>query len=336
MLKWISITVGLLVVVVAGLIAAAWTPDIPQDVLIKKYTTPASAFIALPSGARAHYRIEGNPHGPTLVLLHGSNSSLQTWEPWVAELKDAYRIVTVDEPGHGLTGPVPSDDYTYGGLADFVKEFTDTLQLGRFFLGGNSMGGGVALTYATRYQDSLRGLILIDAAGLATPAHTRIKVDRPLVFDLAGSWYADWIIEHVTPRSLVKEGLDKAFVDKSRITEKMIDRYWELSRAPGNRRATGLRFASYRKGPPDLKLEDIHVPTLILWGAEDRLIPEESGAEMHKRIAGSDFIVFPNVGHVMMEETPARSAATVRAFIDRIAPPAPALGRHSGHLEKTG
>lgn len=323
--KWIRYGVGALVLALGVVIYRAWTPDIPHDVLAEKYATGASDFIDLPSGARAHIRTRGNFEGKTVILLHGSNASLHTWEPWVDALEADYFIVTADLPGHGLTGPIPSEDYTYNGMVAFVDELVETLNLESFILGGNSMGGGVTLAYALKYPDKPDGLILVDAAGIPTPENTRIKTSRPLAFELAGHWYSDWVLENITPRSIVEEGLKKCFSDNSNVTEAKITQYWELARHPGNREATGKRFAWYRDGRSSLDITPIKLPTLILWGEDDSLIPVETGTTMHEMIEGSELIIYPDVGHLPMEEIPAISANAVRAFLNQFNAPVPAV-----------
>jgi pimeloyl-ACP methyl ester carboxylesterase len=319
MMKWVKMTAVLLVLALALVIYRAWTPDIPRAVLADKYAGGASDFIELPSGARAHFRMQGNAEGPTLVLLHGSNASLHTWQGWVDALEADHFIVTVDLPGHGLTGGTPADDYTYDGMVAFVKELADTLNLSGFILGGNSMGGAVTLSYALAHPGDLRAIILVDAAGVSAPEETKVKTDRPLAFDLAGRWYTDWILENITPRAFVREGLEKSVGDTGMITDAMIDRYWELGRHPGNRRATGKRFAWYRDKRASLPVEDITLPTLILWGEEDRLVPLEGGVLVRERIKGSVTNSYPNVGHIPMEEIPAITATAVRSFIAGLA-----------------
>lgn len=300
------------------LIYMGWASDIPHDVLAEKYADGASDFIALPSGARAHYRMQGNDEGKTIVLLHGSNASLHTWEPWIEALEDDHLVIAVDLPGHGLTGNTPKDDYTYPGMVNFLHEFTETLGIKRFVLGGNSMGGGVSLSYALAHPDTLEALLLLDSAGIKAPTGSEGKSDPPIAFKLAGHWYSDWILERITPRSMVIDGLKKGFTDHSLITDKMIDRYWELVRHPGNRRATAIRFAYYRKGRSELPVAEIKTPALIIWGADDKIIPLAVGKELNKRIAGSELIVFPNVGHAPMEEIPVKSAKAANDFIKQL------------------
>lgn len=319
MVKWLKYLASALILIVALLIYMGWASDIPHNVLAEKYATGASEFIDLPSGARAHYRMQGNRSGKTIVLLHGSNSSLHTWEPWVTILSGDHFIVTVDLPGHGLTGQTPADDYTYQGMVEFLKEFAEAVELDSFILGGNSMGGGVTLAYTLAHPSDVSGLILVDAAGTRLPPKAAGKVDYPLAFDLAGRWYTDWIIENVTPRSLASEGLSKSVSVKSIVTEEAVDRYWELVRHPGNRRATGLRFAWYRKeGSRDLPVENISQPALVLWGDEDNLIPVEAGRALHARLPNSSLTVFKGVGHLPMEEVPIETATAVASFVTNL------------------
>ncbi len=315
-MKWLKYVAGVFVLLLALLIYKGWASDIPHAVLAEKYATGASDFVELPSGARAHYRMQGNREGQTIVLLHGSNASLHTWEPWISELSDSFFVVTIDLPGHGLTGATPADDYTYKGMVDFLKEFTETVGLTKFALGGNSMGGGVTLAYALAHPGDLTHLILVDAAGISVPPQPGEEREYPIAFDLAGRWYTDWILENITPRSLAAEGLATSVSVKSIITEDMIDQYWELARHPGNRRATGKRFAWYREnGTRNLDVTAILLPSLIIWGDEDKLIPVSTAYTLDGQLPDSELKIFNGVGHLPMEEKPTETASAVRSFL---------------------
>ncbi len=314
MKKILKYSFALIIGLITAIIILYWTPDIPRHQLVQKYAVGASDFLPLPSGANAHFRKQGNEDGEVLVLLHGSNSSLHAWEDWVNELSGDHLIYTVDLPGHGLTGPTPADDYSYAGMVDFVKEFTSELGLNEFILGGSSMGGGISLAYTVKHPSDVSALILVDPSGVKAPDGA--KSDPPLAFKLAGRWYTDWILLNITPRSIVEQGATKGFVDQSKITDVMVDRYWELARLPGNRAATSKRFRSYRENSDkEVAVENVTAPTLILWGEEDLIIPIEAGKEMHKRLPNSTFVAFPNVGHVPMEEIPTQSAVIAKDFI---------------------
>jgi len=318
MVKRISQGMGVLILlsIVVVLVSAVRFDKSKGDLLVT-YTNTASQFIALPDGAIAHVRDQGNKAGPVLVLLHGSNSSLHTWEPWVAILGEKYRIVTMDIPGHGLTGAVPNDDYSRTGMVAFVHEVTQKLGLTRYAIGGNSMGGGVAAQYTETYPGEVSALILVDASGIPRKHQPDEKI--PLGFRLARMPGLNKILLYVTPRSIIDEGLHKVFIDQSKVTEEMVKRYYDLTLYDGNRRATGIRF---RLQPNDedvvRKLGTIKAPTLILWGDKDGLIPVEYAGEFAKRILGSKVVIYPNVGHIPMEEVAEKSAADVQDFLQRI------------------
>lgn len=306
---------GLVLAIVVS-IALAWTPDIEPDTLVGKYGGSRSQFIKLPSGDTIHFRKQGKADGPKLVLLHGSNSSLHTWEPWVKQLGEHFSILTLDLPGHGLTGPIQSEDYTQNGMVRTLHSLLVELGYTDFFLGGNSMGGGVTLAYTLAHPQRVQGMILIDSAGVSLP-NSDANRDLPLAFQLAGRWYTDWILENITPRSLAAEGLRKSVSNQDIVTDAAIDRYWELVRFPGNRRATGLRFASYRNSEGlSLPVGQIKTPALILWGADDSLIPVATAHVLNQELPNSRKVIYENIGHLPMEEKPIETAKEAKSFME--------------------
>ena len=289
--------------------------DLPREQLIGKYAGGASQFAALPSGASAHIRDEGNPEGPVLVLIHGSGASLHTWEPWVAELGGSYRIVSMDLPGHGLTGRVPGDDYSRAAMADFVIEIMDALGIGRFAAGGNSMGGGVSAMIALEYPERVSALLLVNSAGIPVE---RDQDDVPLAFRLAGMPVISEAMRYVLPRPMVEEGVKKVFADQSKVTDEMVARYFDLTLHEGNRDATRIRFsqdAARDEAAFAARLGEISVPTLIIWGGKDGLIPVSAAHEFKARIPHADLVIYEHAGHVPMEEVPEESAGAVAAFL---------------------
>jgi pimeloyl-ACP methyl ester carboxylesterase len=308
-----GLLVLLAIVLFAGIGAIVYfrDPDVSDADITAKYGQPPSQFIVLKTGARVHYRDQGSRTGMPLVLLHGSNSSLHTWEPWVAQIGDQFRMISVDLPSHGLTGAVPGDDYSQEGMSQFVDEFTKALNLDRFALAGNSMGGGVAARYAIHHPERVSHLILVDAAGMPLT----VKRDPGLAFVILRTPVLQNVLLYITPRALFEEELKKYIYDDSLVTADMVDRYWELARRAGNRAATLKRFLN----TPDTFVKDnaskITTPTLILWGDSDTLIPREAGDAYNAAIPGSKMVVFRNAGHVPMEEVPEQSARAVREFL---------------------
>jgi pimeloyl-ACP methyl ester carboxylesterase len=288
-------------------------PDIPRATLEAKYASPPSQFVMLPDGARVHYRIRGAAGAPTIVLLHGSNATLFTWEPWSKSLSDQFRVVSLDLPGHGLTGAVPNHDYSGKGMATFVAEFVDKIGLQKFALAGNSMGGGVAARFAEIYPDRVTALILVDAGGMQSKMGDRI----PLAFQLLRMPWLQSVLVRADPKPLVREGLAKAIVRKAVLTEQMIDLYSDMALLEGSRAATFERFNQTGDDPTYVKvhISALKMPVLILWGEQDHLIPVSSAHTWNAAIPGSKLIIYPATGHIPMEEVADQSAADVRKFL---------------------
>lgn len=313
---------GMMVGVIAALVLLVVTggivlrvPDVPVATLRAKYASPASRFVEVMPGLTVHVRDEGPREGIAVVLIHGSNASLHTWAPWVARLGDKYRIITFDEPAHGLTGPAPDGRYTQAAYARVLAAVVRERRLGKFVVGGNSMGGGIAARYAADHPDRILGLILVDASGAPYPdgsgdTSVAVKVMRlPLIRDF---------IAGITPRWLIAKSLDGAVSVKSVMTPAVVDRYWELLRYPGNRVATIERFAQGYQSVAAAELARIDAPALILWGRQDQFIPVASAAYFAHALRHSRTVIYDGIGHLPMEETPDRSAADVRAFLDAL------------------
>ena len=285
-------------------------PNIARAILEAKYASAPSQFVTLPDGTRAHVRDRGPRDALALVLIHGSNASLFTWERWANRLSDTFRVVTVDMPAHGLTGAVPNRDYTQEGMVKFIDEVAGELGLQRFAIGGNSMGGRVAALFTIKHPDRVTHLVLVDSGGLPSK-----QVDpTALALRLMRTPIANRVLLYITPHSLVVEGLNDAIIHKDIITDEMIDRYWDFIRMDGTRDATITR-ANVRDKPIKDDIGNIKAPTLILWGEEDRTIRVDVAYAFQAAIAGSTLIVYPNTGHIPQEEVPDRSAADVRAFL---------------------
>ena len=178
-------------------------------------------------------RDQGNPDGIPVVLIHGSNGSLHAWEGWVRELAPQARLISVDLPGHGLTGTWPRDEYTVEAYADFIEVLVDTLNLDRFVLAGHSMGGAVAWTFAATRPDRVSQLILVDAAGYPREGGARRWPTRLARLPVVGD-----IGIYFKPERLVRRSLAEVYADPAMVTPERVRRSAELQRFPGNREAT--------------------------------------------------------------------------------------------------
>ena len=319
---WVQRAVGLLLIASAIALALARAPDVPVEALVARWAPPPSDFIAV-KGQTVHLRDVGPRHDgedgpPPIVLIHGTSASLHTWEGWVTELKGQRRVISFDLPGFGLTGPFidspasgyKPDDYHGDTYARFVLDLLDVLQVKRAVIAGNSLGGEVAWRTAAMAPGRVAALVLVDAVG---PRFTPKAV--PLGFRLARVPVLHRLGEWALPRGIVVEGLHSVYGDPTRVSEALVDRYFELALREGNRRALGLRVRQMVAGEHEERIATLKLPTLILWGGRDRLIPPEVGEELERRITGSRRVVFENLGHVPQEENPALSVAPVKEFL---------------------
>ena len=308
---------GLLLILTAVGIALSRAPDRPVQTLVARWAPPPSDFIDV-KGQLVHLRDVGPRDDPTpLLLLHGTGASLHTWDGWTAALKAKRRVIRIDLPGFGLTGPFggayASDDYRGDTYARFVLDVMDALQLPRAIIGGNSLGGEVAWRAVSLAPQRFARLILVDATGYAfTPD------EMPLGFRIALLPVLNRVAEVLLPRAAVAASLRSVYGEPARIDDALIDRYFELTLREGNRHALGLRVRQLEMGAHAERIKALALPTLVLWGGRDRLVPLASGLRFAADIRGAKLVVFDALGHVPQEEDP---VVTVAAAIDFLETP---------------
>ena len=310
MLKRISL---LLLILISTLLIWGYAGDIPAEKLRVKYANGESEFVTLNNGLTVHLRDEGPVDAPAIILLHGSNASLHTWDAWTERLKGRYRIIRYDQAGHGLTGPHPANCYTRECFARIVEAVADNRGLDHFILAGNSMGGGIAYHYAQDHGDRLNGLILVDAAGAPEDKSRKL----PIGFRIMTWPVINRLSIIITPRSVIEKSIHGSVSRSEFVDDAEVDLYWELIRHPGNRDATVRRFATYARENAELatKAKQLDIPTLILWGEEDRLIPVAAVKWCEAKLPIHESIIYPATGHIPMQEVTDESAADVDRWI---------------------
>jgi pimeloyl-ACP methyl ester carboxylesterase len=252
-------------------------------------------------------REDANP----IVLLHGTGSSLHAWDGWATALTEKRRVIRFELPGFGLTGPSPQGIYNLDNDVRAVIAMLDKLAVARCVIGCNSLGGAVAWRTALAHPCRVQKLILVDAAG-----YRDHPVSVPIGFRLARIPALTWLLKNTLPRSLVEQGVHNIFGDPRRVTREMIDRAVEINRREGNRQALAERFRQRRPDAQFRRIPELKLPTLIMWGGRDRLIPPEDAERFHRDIAGSTLVVFGDLGHAPEEEDPTRTVAVVKQFLD--------------------
>ena len=299
------------VLLAIGGLVAIWAPDRSAEDLSPRWAPLPSQFVLI-DGVKAHFRDEGPRDDPEpLILLHGTSSSLHTWDGWTQALKANHRVIRVDLPGFGLTGPTVDGDYRMQVYSHFVASLMDALQVKRAVLVGNSLGGFVAWKTAVDYPKRVSKLVLVDAAGYSTTA-----TSVPLGFKIAQIPMLSGLMGHVLPRSVIESSLRNVYADPSKINAELVDRYYELALRAGNRQALAARFSQNQPGEFETQIKDIKQPTLIIWGGQDRLIPPDNAQRFHRDIAKSRLVMFDKLGHVGHEEDPASTVAAAHDFLE--------------------
>jgi pimeloyl-ACP methyl ester carboxylesterase len=302
---------GALALLLAVFVALTWAPDRPVAALTARWAQPPSSFVEI-AGMKVHVRDEGVRDDPVpIILLHGTSASLHTWDGWARALEGRRRVLRLDLPGFGLTGPAPDGDYTIEAYVRFMDAVLDHYAIRDCVIAGNSFGGWVAWETALDQPGRVDGLILVDSAG-----HTLRSQSVPLAFRIAKIPVLNRLMENILPRALVESSVRNVYGDPARVSAELVDRYYEVTLREGNREALVQRFAQAVAGVDEARIRQVQVPTLILWGGLDRLIPLEHGMLFKRDIAGSSIVVFDDLGHVPQEEAPARTVAAARQFLE--------------------
>ena len=284
--------------------------DKTVDELKDKHAPPPSVFISI-DGMDVHYRDEGNKTDTLpLVLIHGTSSSLHTFNDWTTTLKSEKRIVRMDLPGFGLTGPFPDGNYIIDNYVEFIEHFLSSLGIKKCILGGNSLGGQIAWRFTAKYPVMVDKLILIDAAGYPLESKS-----VPIAFTVARIPVLNKILTYITPRFMVKSSVENVYADKSKVTEPLVDRYFELTLREGNRQALADRMSMDQETNAIHLIKKIQQPTFILWGEQDLLIPTKSAYRFHDDLPNDTLVILKNMGHVPMEESPQESLSALMPFL---------------------
>ena len=281
--------------------------DLRIDQLIEKYGYSDGKFVPV-DGMQVYYRSVGS--GEPIILLHNSNSSLQTWDAWVDTLSTKYRVIVPDLPGSGLTGPHPIGSYSLFMYSGFLDSFTQVLGLKQFHLAGSGLGPQISWFYGAEHPDRIKKLILLDSPGFETPKFSLIdQLARTPVINRF-HWY-------VTPPKLIELQLENIYSNDQLVTPKVIERHFDLSRRIGNRKAFTDRAAVAENRPPVLDfIKKINAQTLVMWGAEDAVLSPEYAYEFHKKLRNAELRIYNHTGHWPQEETPKETAIDALAFLN--------------------
>ncbi|MFM0627500.1 alpha/beta fold hydrolase [Paraburkholderia xenovorans] len=284
--------------------------SVPRDELRRRYTQSGSRFVKI-MGADVHYVDEGS--GELIVMIHGFASSLHTWNRVADELGREYRVIRLDLPPFGVTGPLRSgsgeiETMNLRTYRRFIDTFLQALGISRATFIGNSLGGLIAWDYAVRHREAVERLVLIDSVGFPMKLPIYIGLFNSALVRVSSPW--------LLPEVIVRSAVRNVYGDPRKIDAVTLRRYVEFFHGEDTRTAIGKMVPTldFKDVDTDV-LKTLDVPALVLWGAKDRWIPTAHAAEFTSRIPGAKLVMYPGLGHIPMEEAPERVMADLRAFL---------------------
>ncbi|MBX2847202.1 MAG: alpha/beta hydrolase [Acidiferrobacterales bacterium] len=300
----------LLVLVLMGALLIFWEEDWTRETLVAKYANANSEFFTTKKGDVVHFRDEGTQNKPALVMIHGTAASLHTWEPLIAALASDFRLVSLDLPGHGLTGAFKARDYSNAIMTETVLELIDHLGLEKVVLMGNSLGGKVAWTTAVEQPSRVQALILLAPSGAQRVSEGKSNIG----FKILRSWIGQQLMQKISPRFLIEKSLKQTVTDSDLVTQEMVDRYWQLLLMEGNRQAI-VDLRNSDQGADKFRLlSEVAAPSLIVWGENDGILPIDMIRQFESRMSESQSLRLTNIGHLPQEESVDTLSERVKAF----------------------
>lgn len=270
----------------------------------KKYINKESKFIDV-MDYKVHYRDEGE--GFPLLLIHGSFSSLHTFDKWSQYLKKDFRVIRLDLPGFGLTGFNKDTVFGITFYCNFINQFADALKLKKFHIAGNSLGGWIVWEYATRNANRVDKMVLINAAGFIK------EKEFPMPFVIAQTPMLRNVFRY-TPKAAIRKFLRQVFKDQTKVTDELVERHYDLFHLEGNVDAF-IKIANTKFEENTANLKELKTPTLIMWGKEDEWINVNYAYKFYNSLINSELIVYDDAGHIPMEEIPKKTATDARLFL---------------------
>jgi len=310
MKKAILITVALLIL--STILYATFRPNlILTDEWVRERTMqPDSRFISW-KGNNIHYTDEGQ--GPVILMIHGFGGSFFNFQGITQLLKKDFRVIRVDIPGMGLSQFHQCSEQPdfFGEYSDFFNHFLTELRLDTIHLMGNSLGGMIAWNLAVQHPEKIRSLVLLNSAGydiesvLATAAGP-----------LRWKWFSS-LLDKGMPEIVTNHCLRHPFADKSKVNPDEYPLTYNLLNKEGTLQ-TLIALATSGQEPDTSLIAGIHVPTLILWGQEDLIIPVEHAARFQRDIKNSQVKIYSPCGHMPMMELPDSVANDFKRFTGQL------------------
>src|SRR4051812_42416054 len=292
-----------------------------RHVAVTPVPEPARQSVVIGTDTISYERSGDSLSGrPTVVMLHGFGAAMESWSDIQPAIAAQYPVLRVDLKGFGMSSKPKDDRYSARDQADVVAGVLRSLSVRRAVIVGHSFGGAVA--FATYLKLGAEGDQRIVGLAFIDPA----VYDQQLPFFIAAlqSSITRWLMFHfTTPDWRADVVLRQVYANDSVRTAERVRRYSKFMDLPGAHHS----FAKTAEQivPPDAaafeaQLKTISVPTLSIWGEDDRIVPIKYAHRMRQDVPGIQFFAFPRTGHAPQEEQPAATAARLLAFLNALPP----------------
>ncbi len=311
-------TLALALTLVEPLCASAAQEQFPVLSLAElreKYEDAQSRYLRV-GDMQVHYKDEGPRDAPVLLLVHGSESSLRTWDVITADLKDSYRIIRFDIPSYGLSDGATDSDVEHLVPTDIPLALLEHLEVERVTFAGVSSGGTMGMYLAARRPDIVERLILsnnpsdpVDTSHLVMPQAFLDAVARSRETGFRDQ--AFW-----------NEFLSYFSGEAARISPQTREEYYDFNRRPAEKHVIAM-IARIGDGKQALiEMKKVVAPTLLIWGTADPLLPESAAEAVTRYLENTQIsrVYLPDVGHYPPLEVPHRFAQLIVAFVEAVVP----------------
>ncbi len=287
--------------------------------VIARHADAASKFVDL-DGVKVHYKDEGPRQAPAILLVHGTFGDLADWDGWVKVLSPSYRVVRLDLPAFGLTGPIASGVYSVERKHLVIDALMDHLGIERFGIAGVSYGGLVAFRYAATRTERITALVLANSAGIQYG-------QRPAAASAAGS-APPAPVYNITTDPVVRASDAESFLrfllnNSPVITPALIQRKLDFTNTAGRLEESIAAGRQYERGTPERVLAHVRAPSLVLWGGAGQALSTQTADAFLSALKNAkvrEKILYPEGGHIINLQRPEETARDAKAFLDRNVP----------------
>ncbi|CAA0081368.1 putative protein [Zhongshania aliphaticivorans] len=309
-LKVLLLGVATLLLVIAAYIA--WSllayRDIPTAELVARYGQGAQ-FADL-EGTPIAYRVSGDLNaGPPWVLLHSHYFDSLMWDDVISHLAPGHAVIRYDMTSHGLSGPDAQSNYSMDRDVAILDALLNKLNVKSALVVGSSLGGNIAFHYAAKFPERTAGLVLINSGGIKRQQSSRRSA--------AGipPWF--YRVFYFIPTIAYRKFIEWMVVDKTVVSESLVERFHDMFRHKGNRQAEMQRMASFDAGEPSEVLGAIRAPSLIIWGRKNPQLPVALMTQFENLMTNTESItseIVDGTGHLLPVERPEITATLLDRF----------------------